>query len=167
MWLWGQDAELGHAQGTGRASPMQVFMSRDAMKPSKQRQRYSPGMLVHCPPSQISGLSSHSSISAERRPRRGEHSEGGRRKSQIVSGAKQNHPHRKILSLGRDSKNETPPMLEPTVGDTNVPGAAPAGAKVGTDLHRTSCLASGRSPRCSCTRSCPRSWSSGCHSPRW
>lgn len=48
------------------SSPIQVFMSRDAMKPSKQRQRYSPGMLVHCPPSQMSGLSSHSSISRER-----------------------------------------------------------------------------------------------------
>lgn len=75
VWLWGQDAELGHAQGTARASPMQVFMSRDAMNPSKQRHRYSPGMLVHCPPSQMSGLSSHSSISAQRRPCQGEHSE--------------------------------------------------------------------------------------------
>lgn len=43
--------------------PMQVLMSMEAMNPSKHRQRYSPGMLVHWPPSQMSGVSSHSSIS--------------------------------------------------------------------------------------------------------
>lgn len=58
-----RDTALAHPP---LSSPIQVFMSRDAMKPSKQRQRYSPGMLVHCPPSQMSGLSSHSSISKER-----------------------------------------------------------------------------------------------------
>lgn len=112
MWLWGQDAELGHAQGTGRASPMQVFMSRDAMKPSKQRQRYSPGMLVHCPPSQMSGLSSHSSISTERRPRQGEHSElwSTRVQEEIPNGerCKAKSSAQENPFSGRDLKNESP-----------------------------------------------------------
>lgn len=47
--------------------PRQVFISSDDMKPSKHRHWYVPGVLVHWPPSQISGLSSHSSISEDRK----------------------------------------------------------------------------------------------------
>lgn len=111
VWLWGQEAELGHRQGTARASPMQVFMSRDAMKPSKHRQRYSPGMLVHCPPSQISGLSSHSSISAERRPCQGEHRESWstRGKEEIPNCEQLDVAvQSKVIHLWKGLENETP-----------------------------------------------------------
>lgn len=50
--------------------PWQVFISSDDMKPSKHRHWYVPGVLVHWPPSQTSGLSSHSSISEDWKQRR-------------------------------------------------------------------------------------------------
>lgn len=48
-----------------QALPRQLFISSDDMKPSKHRHWNVPGVLLHWPPSQASGLSSHSSMSGE------------------------------------------------------------------------------------------------------
>lgn len=62
-----RELDLMSTECDAHSLPRQVFISSEDMKPSKQRHWYIPGVLVHWPPSQMSGLSRHSSMSEDAR----------------------------------------------------------------------------------------------------